>query len=216
RPRRGGTGSRLPAPAVVEIRANAAAGVTEFRAWRFPSGGGNPHALVTISRTGGAASGAAVSFSASGGTATAGVDYREVLAQQVVFGAGQIGQTLTVDLFDDPTVGRHKTVNLSLGSPTGGAALGGRSTAVLPTHTDNPVLQFADASFSALESASRALITVKRSGLTTDAVTVHFATAPGTAISGTDYQDVSGDLTFVGGVLSQSFAVPLVKDGIHE
>jgi hypothetical protein len=212
----GGAKLAEPSTAAVAIRDDDLGGIIQFSGSTFLSNDGNAQAFVKIIRTGGAASAAAASFSASGGTAISGADYREVLAQQVVFGPGQTSQTVTVDLFDDPTVGRHKTVNLSLSGPAGGAALGARSTAVLTIQKDNPVLQFVDASFSALESASKAVITVKRSGLTTDAVTVHFATAPGTAISGTDYQDVSGDLTFAGGVLSRSFEVPVVRDGIHE
>jgi hypothetical protein len=94
-------------------------------------------ATITLSRTRGEASGVTVRVSTSDGTATAGVDYTAI-STTVVFGADQLTRTVTVPLtspentVDEP----NRTVNLLLSSPTGGAILGPRSTAVL-TIQDN-------------------------------------------------------------------------------
>jgi hypothetical protein len=192
------------------------AGTIEFGASAYSAYEGNAYALIRMTRTGGAGSGASVVFTASGGSATPGVNYTEVLAEPVVFGPGQTSRNVTVPLFDDITVDRHKTVNLSLSDAGGGAVLGARSAAVLTILKGNPVLQFSAANFTASESAGKALIAIRRSGLTTDAVSVHYATSPGTASPGVDYQSVSGDVTFGAGATTMTAAVPLVNDGIFE
>jgi hypothetical protein len=212
----GGADLGSPSTAAVTILDNDLAGTIQFSVGAYTAREGDAQALIRVTRTGGTASGAAVEFTASGGTATANVQYEPVLAQHVVFGVGQTSQVLTVNLLDDATVGGHKTVNLSLGGPAGGARLGTRSTAVLTILKEVPVLQFGAPNFSAVESLGTAYVAVKRSGLLTDAVSVHVATSPGTATPSVDYEGVSGDLTFASGVTSQVFRVPLVRDGVHE
>ncbi len=73
-----------------------------------------------------------------------------------------------------------------------------------------------NATFTRSEAAAAATITVKRSGLMTGTATVHYATADGSASSGSDYLPQSGDLTFGPGVVLRSFAVPIVRDALDE
>jgi hypothetical protein len=75
--------------------------------------------------------------SISDGTAITGLDYTAINTT-VVFGAGQTSRTVMEPLTTpDNTVNEpNRTVNLLVSSPTGGAVIGVRSTAVL-TIVDN-------------------------------------------------------------------------------
>src|SRR6202007_855880 len=67
---------------------------------------------------------------------------------------------------------------------------------------------------SVQENAGAATITVTRSGVTTAATTVQFATSDGTAVAGTDYTTSTGTGTFAAGVTSQTFTVPVIDTGL--
>jgi hypothetical protein len=72
-------------------------------------------------------------------------------------------------------------------------------------------LQFGSATFSVNETAGVATIAVTRSGGSTGAVTVHYATADGTAAAGVNYTAVSGTLSWANGDSStKSFTVPVL------
>ena len=71
-------------------------------------------------------------------------------------------------------------------------------------------LQFTSAYFSAAEGAGPAQITVTRTGDTTGAAAVHFATGNGTATAGTDYTGQAGTLLFAAGDASKTFPVPVL------
>ncbi len=122
-----------------------------------------------------------VDFSATGGTATAGTDYDEILPQPIAFGLKQSSVTVPVTIHDNGSTSGIQTVELLIGNPTGGAGLGSQTTATLSIVAGNPVLQFATTDFTAQESSSKGIVTVKRFGPRSDVVTVHYktdATAP--------------------------------------
>src|SRR5205823_9524765 len=112
-------------------------------------------------------------------------------------------------------------VNLTLGSPGGGATLGTPSTAVL-TILDNDVaqssslLQFSAATYSVNENGGSAVITVSRTGSSSGTVSVNYATSDGSATAFQDYSPASGTLTFFPGETSKSFLVPIIDDLLVE
>ncbi len=61
-------------------------------------------------------------------------------------------------------------------------------------------------------SGATATFTVALSQSSSAAVTVSYATADGTAHAGTDYQSVSGTLTFSPGTTTQTIKVPIIAD----
>lgn len=77
-------------------------------------------------------------------------------------------------------------------------------------------IQFGQAVFTQSESGGQATITVVRLAGTNGAVTVHYATADGTAIAGSDYTATSGVLNFASGQTSQTFTVPILNDSLNE
>ena len=176
--------------------ATPGAGTIQFSAATYSVGENAGTATVTVTRTGGSSGAVSVTFATSNGTATAPGDYTAVSPITVSFANGDTAsKTVNIPISDDTTVEANETVNLALTSPTGGATLGSPSTAVL-TITDNDVapagtIQFSAATYSVGENAGTATVTVTRTGGSSGAVSVTFATSNGTATAPGDYTAVS-------------------------
>ena len=94
-------------------------------------------------------------------------------------------------------------------NPTVTAATAVTATfAVLPSAT----VQFSPANYSVSESGGAATITVTRSVTTNTQVQVHYETGDGTAMAGTDYTSVEGDLVFLSGQTSKTFSIPITSN----
>jgi Domain of unknown function (DUF4394)/Calx-beta domain len=95
-------------------------------------------AAVTISltRTGGAAGLFSVAFAATGGTATAGVDYT-ITPDTLVFDRGQSTASFTVTLLEDALDEADETIVLSLSNASAGGSIDMPSTAVLTLLDDD-------------------------------------------------------------------------------
>ena len=93
-------------------------------------------ATITVTRVGGTSGAVGVTFGTSDGSATAGSDYTSANGALAWADGDGTSKTFVVLITDDTQSESSETVNLVLGSPTGGAALGTPSTAVL-TIIDN-------------------------------------------------------------------------------
>jgi hypothetical protein len=76
------------------------------------------------------------------------------------------------------------------------------------------VIQFTSSTYQVSETGGSALITVQRTGDTSHAATVHFATSDGTATAGADYTATAGTLTFGTGQITRTFSVPVLADAV--
>jgi len=182
-------------------------------------------ATITVTRSGGAASGVTVDYATSDvapcppppGTsyACAGTNY-VATSGTLTFAAGQTSQSFTVTVLNDLAATGTIPLNLTLSNPSGGGTLGARSTATLKIVDIQAAVGFAATSYSVTEGGS-AVVTVERTGPVglPGTVTVHYATSDGTATSvgpAPDYRATSGNLTFNPGVGTLSFSVPTVGD----
>lgn len=77
-------------------------------------------------------------------------------------------------------------------------------------------LQFSVAAYNVNEGGGSAVITVTRTGGSTGAVSVNYATSNGSASAGADYTAASGTLTLASGVTSRTFSVPIREDAAVE
>jgi uncharacterized delta-60 repeat protein len=77
-------------------------------------------------------------------------------------------------------------------------------------------VEFANANVSVIESETNAVISVRRVGGLTGAVSVDYASRHGTADAGADYLDVSGTLVFAPGENFKTFVVPIINDLLAE
>jgi len=93
------------------------------------------------------------------------------------------------------------------------------ATAPSPTPTPAPtpaVLQFGQAVYSLTEDCTGAVISVSRTGDTSQAISVDYSTQPGTASDRSDFDTSSGTLHFGPGVTALSFDVLVSEDSLTE
>jgi hypothetical protein len=79
-----------------------------------------------------------------------------------------------------------------------------------------PTFAFSQSSYSVSEAGPVATITINRSGSTLGAVSVHVATANGTATAGSDYTAVSEDVAFAAGETAKTISIPITDDLVTE
>ena len=139
-------------------------GVLQLSSATYSVSEGDPFAVITITRTGGSAGTASISFSSSNGTATggdacgAGVDF--------IFFSGSLGwsnndansKSFAVPICADSVPEGDETVNLTISNVLGNATLGTRTTATLTiTNDDPPVLLLEEGSDLAIALDSTSL-----------------------------------------------------------
>lgn len=83
----------------------------------------------------------------------------------------------------------------------------------IPAPTTDATVQFSSTSFSVIEGVGSVSITVTRAGDTTGNTSVHYATSDLSGSRRSDYNAVSGTLTFEPGETSKSFTV-LINDDV--
>jgi CSLREA domain-containing protein len=82
--------------------------------------------------------------------------------------------------------------------------------------TAAPAVQFAQSSYQVNENAGTVTLTVTRSGDTSGASSVSYATSDGTATAGSDYTMASGTLNFAANETSKDVVVTITDDSVHE
>ena len=169
----------------------------------------------TVTRTGATAAALAVNFAVTG-TATPGSDYASI-GTSVTIGAGSSKATLTVTPVNDTEVESPETVVATL-SADAAYTVGTPSSATVTIASDDlpPKVQFSAAASSGAEGTPSAVINVTLSAPSSQTVTVHYATANGTATAPSDYTAVSGTVTFIPGNTSVLVVIPIVGDTVVE
>jgi glucose/arabinose dehydrogenase len=92
------------------------------------------------------------------------------------------------------------------------------SSAATVTITVNSggTLAFNAAAYTVSENGGTIQVTVTRTGGTSGAATVNYATGNGTASAGSDYTAASGTLSFAAGETSKSFNITIINDSVNE
>ncbi len=196
--------------------AAASSGQVQFSHSAYAAQESSGTVAITVTRTGSSSGAVTVNYAAAGGTATAGSDYG-VVSGTLAFADGETSRTFTVTLLDDALVEADETFTLTLSSPGGGAVLGSPAAAVFTILDDDSAgqVQFSQSAYAG-EEGGTVVITVTRTGGSSGAVTVDYASSDGTAAAGSDYTAVSGTLTFAAGETSQTFTVTLLDDALNE
>jgi hypothetical protein len=204
------TGSEVigPGPSVVRP-------LLQFNAAGYSVDEAGASVTVTVTRTDSSAEAVSVDYATANGSAIAGADYTSTSGTLSWAAGDNTPKGFTVAIADDTDLEGAETVNLTLSNPTGGAALGAPSTAVLTiTDDDAPSsVSFSTTSYSVNEDGGSATITVARSGNSSVAATVDYATGNGTALAGADYASASGTLSWAAGDSApKTFTVALTND----
>lgn len=169
----------------------------------------NNHAVFTVSLSKPGLSNIEVNFATASGTATAGSDYIST-SGNIIFAPGQTSHTVTVAIVNDSTDEPDETFTLNLSNGIGATIADGQGIATITDDDDAPTLSINDVSL--VESAGPATFTVTLSAASGWPVTVDYSTQGATAVSGSDYAQTTGTLTFAPGETSKTVSVPIIND----
>jgi YD repeat-containing protein len=170
-------------------------------------------AIVTVTRAGSLTGTTTVNYATANGSAVAPGDYASA-SGTLTFAAGESSKNISITTVDDNSYKDITTFTVSLSSPSAGTGIA-RATATVNI-TDNDVVPKLSISDATVVEGTSANLTVTRSGLTSTAVSVNYATANGSAVAPGDYGATSGTLTFQAGETAKTVAVGTVDDSAYE
>lgn len=211
----GGGRSRWGIAAVAALALGAGAQAAQATTWSVdnPSvneGNGTTQLTFTITATNlpGLYASDSIGFQTVDGTATAPSDYsstsgRATVAGGLVPGASRT-YTVSVVVNGDTLAEPDETLRLVLDDGTTGTGT--------IRNDDLPHIRVSDPSVSERDGSATFTVSLDGPGN----VSVHYATADGSATAGQDYQATGGSLSFTGGQTSKQVAVPILDDTIHE
>ena len=228
-------GSPSAVPVNITDNDQAGPGTFQFGSATYNVGENGGNATLQVTRTGGSAGAATVTYTLANGTATggascgtAGVDYMNT-PNTVTFAAGQTTANITVPICDDGITEGNETFTVTLTGTTAGT-IGAPSTTtvtILDDEGNNPgTLQFSPTTYSVREGIGTVTLTVTRTGGTTGAVSAQVVLNNGTAVggaactAGVDYinQGFPRTLNFASGQTgtTATFAVTICSDNVDE
>jgi glucose/arabinose dehydrogenase len=153
-----------------------------------------------------------VKYATTGETATENDDFTAV-SGTVTFAPGETTKLVTVPILQDTLIENDETFTFVVDQPTN-ATLGTQRTARITIDDDDRTdLTFSSPTVN--ENDGTATVIVKR-GKTTAAASVDYTTVNDTAIVNSDYQAVSGTLTFAPGERTKVITIPIINDTVGE
>lgn len=180
---------------------------------------GTVNAIFTVSLSATSGQAISVDFTTADGTANAPADYATT-SGTLTFAPGETTKTVNVSVNGDTFSESNETFFVNLTNATNTTISDGQGVGTIrddDSGTGVPSLSINDLTVVEGNSgASTALFTVFLSSASSQAVTVDFTTADGAAIAGSDYQAVTGTLTFAAGDTSKTISVPIIGDTLDE
>jgi hypothetical protein len=174
--------------------------------------------LITVKLSHDSTETVTVDYATSDGTAKAGDDY-VAKNGSLIFSPHQLDATFSVTINNDLLDEADETINLTLSNPSSNATLGDPGNTATVTITDNdpiPAVHFSTNAYSVDEDAGTAMIAVVLSQPSGREVSIDYATSPGSAAPGVDYNSVSDTLIFAPGETNKAFQIPIINDGLDE
>jgi hypothetical protein len=169
-------------------------------------------AVFTITLSQASAQAVTVQVSTSPDDATPTADYDPAGATKTIT-AGSTSTTFTVPIVDDTIDEPSEDFDVTLSNATNAAIADGSAVGTITDDDDTPSISVGDV--TAGESSGTATVGLTLSNARSVDVTVHYATANGTAET-EDYTSTSGTATFTAGSTSTSFGVPITSDSVDE
>ena len=178
--------------------------------------GETAEALFTVTLSAPSTDAVTVGYATADGTAMSGDDYTTANGTLTIDAGKRFGM-IGVTVLDDATVEQAETFTLTLSGAVNATIEGAEGTGTIIDDDEPapPTLSINDATVTEGETAE-ALFTVTLSAPSTDAVTVGYATADGTAMSGDDYTTANGTLTIDAGKRFGMIGVTVLDDATVE
>ncbi|MGB7921663.1 MAG: Calx-beta domain-containing protein [Pyrinomonadaceae bacterium] len=157
-----------------------------------------------------------VDYATSDGTAKANVDYTPTNGT-LSFSPGQLTKTVTVQVFSDTIDEANLTFNVNLTNPVNAIITDAQGVGTIVDNDPSPSLRINDVTVTeANAGAKNVAFTVLSSAVSGQAITVHYATANGTATAGSDYTSSAGTITIPAGSTSKTIIISVKGDTLDE
>ena len=152
-----------------------------------------------------------IKFATANGTATAGSDYTAATGTLTFTGTVNEVRTISVPILNNTTVEPNETFMVNFSNVSNPAVT--FDTPVTGTITDNDSASLSVADVAVTEGTATATFNVRLSAAVQGGLTIKFATANGTATSGTDYTTTTGTLAFTGTINEvRTISVPILNN----
>ncbi len=173
--------------------------------------------VFTVTKTGTASGTLTVDYGTSDGSATSNADYTPA-SGTLTFLTTDTSKPVSVQTIDDTIVENPETLLLNLSNASAGSAIsdGQGIGTINDNDTDCVGVTYTIASNGAVIEGANSVFTVTKSGSTSNSCSISYATASGTALSGSDFTATSGTLTFTSAQTTQTVSVPTIDDSIAE
>ncbi len=157
-----------------------------------------------------------VDYQTADGSATAGQDYAAI-AGTLTFAPGQTTLPISVTVSGDTATEPSETFFVNLSNAVNANIQDGQGLGTI-LNDDLPGLSIGDVTVNEGNSGIvNATFTVSLSAASAQTVTVHYATADGTAVAPGDYTAAPlGTLTFSPGITTRTINVPVIGDTLNE
>ena len=177
---------------------------------------GTTQVTFTITAAGmdGLFSTASVDYATANGSAAAPGDFTATSGTATVDGGllgGDVTTDVTVDVKGDTAPERDETFQLVLGNPSSGTISDGSGQATI-VNDDRPHLSVSNPAVNEKDGAAVFTVSVDGAG----SISVHYATADGSAFGGSDYTAKSGTLSFSRSDSAKTVSVPVIDDTASE
>lgn len=166
----------------------------------------------TVSRTGTAGGVETIQYGTSSGMATSGTDFTAA-SGTLTFQTSDTSKTFTVSTTQDTIYEGNETLTATLSSPSNGSIGTGIGAGTISEDDTSP--SFSVAASSATEGGT-VTFTVTKTGSTSLAHAVDYATSSDSATQGTDFTGVTGTLNFASGDTTKTFTVTTTQDVTQE
>ncbi len=166
-------------------------------------------AVFTVNLSGESSKTVTVDYATSDGTATNGADYTGG-SGSLTFAPGDTEKTVSFGILDDSLDEDDEIFTLTLSDPVNATLEVSVATALIVDDDDAPGLSMADVTVA--EDIGTVELTASLSGPSGKTVSVDYATSDGTAVSGSDYEAVSGSLVFAPGETEKTISISIVDD----
>ena len=177
---------------------------------------GTVTAGFTVSLSAASSQSITVDYATANGTATSGSDYQSA-SGTVTFSAGVTTQPVDVTIDGDVIDEINENFFVDLSNASNATIADNQGEGTILDDDAAPTISINDVSVTEGNSGTvTAGFTVSLSVASSQSITVDYATANGTAISGSDYQSASGTVTFSAGVTTQPVDVTIDGDVIDE
>jgi glucose/arabinose dehydrogenase len=177
---------------------------------------GTTNASFTVSLSNASSQTITVNYATAANTATSGTDFSAASGVATIT-AGQLSTTVVVPVTGETTYEPNETFFVNLSGPANATINNSQGIGTITNDDLEPKISINDATVTEGNSGTTtANFTVSLSNPSFEMITVNYATANGTANSGSDYVTTSGTLTFTPGQTSQPVSVTVNGDTAFE